>query len=212
MSKTYGDREVLKAVDLEVLAGEMLAITGPSGSGKSTLLHCLATIVQPDAGEITFGGLQLSRLAEARRSEMRRTCFGIMFQFGQLVPELSAAENVALPLLLRGMRRGEAIARATAVLDRFGVAEFAPARPSALSGGQAQRVAMARAVATDPTILFADEPTGALDSNSGARVLDELVALARAGTAVVMVTHDPAAASRADRVVELRDGMLEAPA
>lgn len=156
---SYGRIPALRGVTMEVGRGEILAVTGPSGSGKSTLMLCLAGILTPDAGEVTFDGRTISVENEASRSRLRRTEFGVLFQFGQLVPELTAAENVALPLLLDGAKRPPAITAATTWLERFGVADVAGARPPEMSGGQGQRVAAARAMVTEPTVLFADEPT-----------------------------------------------------
>jgi putative ABC transport system ATP-binding protein len=156
---SYDHTHALRGVSLDIDAGEILAVTGPSGSGKSTLMLCLAGVLRPDAGEVSFSGHRISDWNESERSRLRRSAFGILFQFGQLVPELTAAENVALPLLLSGVKRTPAVAAATTWLERFGVAEQASSRPPAMSGGQAQRVAAARAMVTEPSVLFADEPT-----------------------------------------------------
>jgi putative ABC transport system ATP-binding protein len=208
--KYFGPTPALRGVSLTIAAGEVVAITGPSGSGKSTLLHCLSGILLPDDGEVLYAGAQLDAQTDARRSELRRTEFGILFQFGQLVPELTAAENVALPLLLNGTRRGAALAAARAALDGLGVGELAAKRPGEMSGGQGQRVALARALVIAPRVVFADEPTGALDSLAGEQVLAGLVRLAKErGTTVVMVTHDAAVAAYADREFVMRDGLLE---
>jgi putative ABC transport system ATP-binding protein len=208
--KTFGPTRALRGVSLTVAPGEVVAITGPSGSGKSTLLHCLSGIVLPDEGEVHYGRDRLDTLPDARRSLLRRTEFGVLFQFGQLVPELTAVENVALPLLLGGTRRGPALLAARTALDRLGVGELAAKRPGEMSGGQGQRVALARALVISPRVVFADEPTGALDSLSGEQVLVGLVRLAReGGTTVVMVTHDAKVAAFADREVVMRDGVLE---
>lgn len=188
-----------------------MAITGPSGAGKSTLLHCMSGIARPDSGSVRFGGIEVTALTDAARSRLRRTEFGLLLQSGQLVPELTAAENIALPLLLEGARKGAAFDRAQSVLDQFGVGELARSRPAQLSGGQVQRVALSRAVVNDPVVLFADEPTGSLDSVSGRQVLDELVTLASTGTAVVLVTHDAQAAGRAHRKIVLQDGVVDGP-
>jgi putative ABC transport system ATP-binding protein len=212
--RAYRDTPALRGVSLHVERGEILAVTGPSGSGKSTLLLCLAGVLRPDAGEVRLVGegeadRVVSAESEAARSRLRRTRFGVLFQFGQLVPELTAAENVALPLLLEGSRRGPALALARDRLDRFGLGDKARVRPTELSGGEAQRVAVARAMVTEPEVLFADEPTGALDSLAGERVLGQLVRVAReAHTSVVLVTHDARIAAYADREVILRDGLV----
>jgi putative ABC transport system ATP-binding protein len=210
VGKAYGPTPALRGVTMTIASGEIVAVTGASGSGKSTLLHCLAGILTPDRGEVRYADRPLSTLSERDRSRLRRTEFGVLFQFGHLVAELSAAENVALPLLLGGVRRAQAATRAMAVLDRLGVAHVAGSTPGRLSGGQLQRVALARALATEPAVLFADEPTGALDSLAGEHVLRVLVEAARErGTTVVLVTHDATVAAYADREVVLRDGAVE---
>ncbi len=209
--KSYGNSPALRGVSLSAARGDVLAITGPSGSGKSTLLLCLAGILRPDAGEVRFGGRRIDTEDEATRSRLRRREFGVLFQFGQVVPELTAQENVALPLLLSGVRRREAMTAARSWLDRFGVAELAAQRPPQMSGGQAQRVAVARAMVTEPEVLFADEPTGALDSLAGEQVLEQLTRVAReAGTTVLLVTHDAKVAAYADREIVIRDGLADA--
>jgi putative ABC transport system ATP-binding protein len=181
---------------------------GPSGSGKSTLLHCLAGILTPDDGEVWFAGRRIDVLPEAERSALRRDRFGFVFQFGQLVPELTAEENVALPLLLSGVRRRPALARATAWFDRLDIGGLQGRRSGELSGGQAQRVALARGLVAGPEVLFADEPTGALDSLTGEHVMDLLVSAARdEGTTVVLVTHEARVAAYADREIVVRDGI-----
>ncbi|MFI7391686.1 ABC transporter ATP-binding protein [Streptomyces tendae] len=207
--KAHGRTEALRGASLDLRAGEILAVTGTSGSGKSTLLHCLAGIVRPDAGSVTYGGLRLDQLPEKRLSELRRTDFGVVFQFGQLIPELTALDNVALPLLLAGTARAEARTRAAAWLERFGVRGQEELRPGEMSGGQAQRAALARALVTGPKAVFADEPTGALDSLATEEVMTALAHTAReSGTAVLLVTHDAQVAAYADREVRLRDGAV----
>jgi len=208
--KSYGQTPALRLVNVDVAEGEILAITGPSGCGKSTLLHCLAGILRPDAGEILYGEHQLDTWSEKMRSRLRRTEFGVLFQFGQLVAELTAAENVALPLLLAGTGRREARAAAVGWLDRLGVADVADVRPGEMSGGQQQRCAVARALVTEPRVLFADEPTGALDSRASEQLLGELVRLAHEQhTTVLLVTHDAQVAAYADREISLRDGVVD---
>jgi putative ABC transport system ATP-binding protein len=208
--KSYGHTPALHEVDVEIAEGEFIAVTGPSGCGKSTLLHCLSGILVPDAGEVHHRGERIDTWPEARRSLLRRTDFGVLFQFGQLVPELSAAENVALPLLLGGRTRRNARTDALTWLERLGVAEVADSRPGEMSGGQQQRCAAARALVTEPRVLFADEPTGALDSLSGEQLLGQLVRVAREqGTTVVLATHEPRVAAYADRELILRDGELD---
>ncbi|MEV0157833.1 ABC transporter ATP-binding protein [Micromonospora sp. NPDC050686] len=209
---SFGNTPALRGATLAVEAGEILAVMGPSGSGKSTLLHCLAGILVPDSGEIRFGEARLDAMSETARSALRRRRFGFVFQFGQLVPELTAAENVALPLLLGGVRRAEALRRAHGWFGRLGLAGKEERRSGELSGGEAQRVALARALVARPEVLFADEPTGALDSLTGEQVMDLLVTAAREqGTTVVLVTHEPRVAAYADREVIVRDGRVNAP-
>jgi putative ABC transport system ATP-binding protein len=193
-----------------VAEGEIVAVTGPSGCGKSTLLHCMAGILRLDAGTVTYREQDIGLWSEAARSRLRRTEFGVLFQFGQLVPELTAVENVALPLLLAGSGRREARAAAFGWLERLGVADLAEQRPGAMSGGQQQRCATARALVTEPRVLFADEPTGALDALTGEQVLGEIIRVAREqGTAVLLITHESRVSAYADREVMLRDGVVD---
>ncbi|MEV3973903.1 ABC transporter ATP-binding protein [Streptomyces sp. NPDC050698] len=211
LTKAHGRTPALRGASVTLHAGEILAVTGASGSGKSTLLHCLAGIVRPDSGSVTYDGARLENLPEKRLSELRRTEFGVVFQFGQLIPELTVLDNIALPLLLGGTGRAEARARAGEWLERFGVRGQEDLRPGELSGGQAQRAALARALVTGPRVVFADEPTGALDSLAGEQVMTALVHTARdAGTAVLLITHDAQVAAYADREVQLRDGAVAA--
>ncbi|MBB2944982.1 putative ABC transport system ATP-binding protein [Actinoplanes lutulentus] len=208
--KNYGNTPALRGVDFSISAGEIVAVTGPSGCGKSTLLHCLAGILPTDAGEVRYRDQDIGLWSEAARSRLRRADFGVLFQFGQLVPELTAAENVALPLLLAGSGRREAREAALGWLDKFGVADLADKRPAAMSGGQQQRCAVARALVTEPQVVFADEPTGALDQLNGEQVLGAMVQVVREqGTAVVLVTHEAAIAAYADREIVLRDGAID---
>lgn len=207
LAVSFGPTPALVDASVAVWPGEVLAILGPSGSGKSTLLHCLAGILRPDAGSVLYRGRRLDSASDAARSRIRRDDFGFVFQFGQLVPELTAAENVALPLRLSGVPAREAHDRAAQWLERVDVAELATRRPGELSGGQQQRVAVARALVAGPRVVFADEPTGALDSFNGEVVMDLLTATARQlGAAVVLVTHDHRVAAYSDREVEVRDG------
>ena len=206
---SFGETPALRGASLTVLSGEILAVMGPSGSGKSTLLHCMAGILVPASGEISFDGRRIDAMNENDRSALRRDHFGFVFQFGQLVPELTAAENVAMPLLLGGARRETAMRAATEWFDRLGLAGLEHRRSGELSGGQAQRVALARGLVARPQVLFADEPTGSLDSLTGEHVMDLLVASAREqGTTVVVVTHEPRVAAYADREVIVRDGKV----
>jgi putative ABC transport system ATP-binding protein len=206
---SFGSTPALRGATVEIAPGEVLAVMGPSGSGKSTLLHCLAGILTPDSGEIRFAGRRIDTLGETERSRLRRERFGFVFQFGQLVPELTVEENVALPLLLGGLRRTAALRSARQLLDRLGLGGLGGRRSGELSGGQAQRVALARGLVAEPEVLFADEPTGSLDSLTGEQVMDLLVGTARErGTTVVLVTHEPRVAAYADREVVVRDGRV----
>jgi putative ABC transport system ATP-binding protein len=210
--KSFGETPALRGASLSVEPGEILAIMGPSGSGKSTLLHCLAGIFTPDSGQVWFMGRNIDQLDEAKRTKLRRTKFGFMFQFGQLVPELTAADNIALPLLLGRMGRKDAYRLAASWLDRLDMRKLGDRRTGELSGGEAQRVALARALVTHPRVLFADEPTGSLDSLMGERVMELLVALAHEeGATVVLVTHDARVAAYSDREVLVRDGRVTSP-
>jgi putative ABC transport system ATP-binding protein len=205
--KSFGRTPALNGASVAVAPGEILAVMGPSGSGKSTLLHCLAGIFTPDAGEVYFDGRRIDPLGEAGRSEMRRRDFGFVFQFGQLVPELTVEDNVALPLLLGRAARRDAYAAARSWLPRLGLDGLGRRRTGEVSGGEAQRVALARALVHHPRVLFADEPTGSLDSLTGEHVMELLVSLTRAeGTTVVLVTHEARVAAYADRMVLVRDG------
>lgn len=207
LRKTYGPTAALDGADFSIRPGEVVAVMGPSGSGKSTLLHCLAGIVRPDGGQVRYRHQELSAMPDAERSALRRGEFGFVFQFGQLVPELTCRENVALPLRLNGVKRKEAERRAAEWLDRLEVGDVAAKRPGEVSGGQGQRVAVARALVTAPRVVFADEPTGALDSLNGERVMRLLSAAARdTGAAVVLVTHEARVAAYSDREVVVRDG------
>ncbi|GAB3955205.1 ABC transporter ATP-binding protein [Streptomyces sparsus] len=205
--KTYGATKALDGADFAIHPGEIVAVMGPSGSGKSTLLHCLAGIVTPEEGTVHYRGHELSAMSDAERSALRRGDFGFVFQFGQLVPELTCVENVALPLRLAGADRKVAEKQAVEWLERLEVAEVRNKRPGQVSGGQGQRVAVARALVATPRVVFADEPTGALDSLNGERVMELLTAAARdTRAAVVLVTHESRVAAYSDREVVVRDG------
>ncbi|MEU6923629.1 MULTISPECIES: ABC transporter ATP-binding protein [unclassified Streptomyces] len=207
LHKAYGQTPALDGASFSIHPGEVVAVMGPSGSGKSTLLHCLAGIVTPDRGTITYAGRELSAMSDAERSALRRTEFGFVFQFGQLVPELTCVENVALPLRLAGAKRKEAERTARHWLERLEVDDVAAKRPGEVSGGQGQRVAVARSLAGSPKVIFADEPTGALDSLNGERVMQLLTEAARStNVAVVLVTHEARVAAYSDRDVTVRDG------
>lgn len=215
LAHSYGDPathpRVLDGVSLSIGAHgpEAVAIMGPSGSGKSTLLHVLAGIVAPVDGRVVWRGRDLATVGDRERSRLRRTDFGFVFQSGQLLPELPAVENVALPLLLGRGSRAEAERRATALLERLGLAGLGARRPGELSGGQAQRVAIARALVGQPGIVFADEPTGALDRATGEAVMSLLIgATLGHGASLVVVTHDPTVAALCTRTIHLRDGRI----
>jgi putative ABC transport system ATP-binding protein len=205
--KRFGQTPALDGATLELAPAEIVAVMGPSGSGKSTLLHCAAGILSPDGGEVLYDGREVGRLPDSERSRLRRSEFGFVFQFGRLVPELTCAENVALPLRLAGVPRRRARDEAAEWLGRLEVADLAGRLPGDVSGGQGQRVAVARALVTGPRVVFADEPTGALDSLNGERVMQLLTNAAReSSAAVVLVTHEARVAAYADREVIVRDG------
>ena len=225
LEMSFGQTHALRGVDLDLLAGEVLAVTGPSGSGKSTLLHVMAGVLVPDAGSVSYHGgkspgggatdvaediaVNIAALDEAARSRLRLNEFGFIFQFGQLLPDLSALDNVTIPLLLAGAPRRKALARAHETLVELGLSEHLNKRPTQLSGGQAQRAAVARALVTSPRILFADEPTGSLDSLAAERTMEVLLASVRSrGASLVIITHDARIAAYADREVTVRDGRI----
>ena len=205
----FGATTALHRVTLRVGGGEMIAVTGPSGSGKSTLLRCLAGLQRPDAGAVWFQGRDLVTLTDAQRAEVRRRSFGFVFQFSELLPELTLAENVGLPLELNHVRSTTRRNRVEELAERLDIADLMARRPGEVSGGQAQRAAVARALAHRPSVVFADEPTGALDSVNGSLVLTALSALARdEGASVLLVTHEDRRAQVADRQVMVVDGRL----
>jgi putative ABC transport system ATP-binding protein len=210
LTLSFGATPALREASLSVQRGETVAVMGPSGSGKSTLLHCLAGILVPDSGEVWFCGRRVDTMTGPERDVLRREQFGFVFQFGQLIPELSAKENVALPLLIAGQRRAEALAEARAWFGVLGLHGLEDQLSGEMSGGQAQRVALARGLVSRPAVLFADEPTGSLDSVNGQKVMDLLVrAVKEQGTTVVLVTHDTRIAAYADRQVVVRDGTTQ---
>jgi putative ABC transport system ATP-binding protein len=207
--KSFGGTVALDGLSVEIGGGEIVAVLGPSGSGKSTLLLCLAGILPPDDGDVRYRGRSLPALSDAARTRLRRDEFGFVFQFGQLVPELTAVDNVSLPLRLAGLRRRDAIGRAREFLGSLGVEDVADKRAGEMSGGQAQRVAVARALVARPRVIFADEPTGSLDSTNGELVMELFVSTARQqGSTVLLVTHEPQVAAYADRQIVVRDGKV----
>jgi putative ABC transport system ATP-binding protein len=199
----------LRGVDLAVKDGEFLAITGPSGSGKSTLLHLMGALHRPTEGQVLFEGMDLTSLSPDELARLRNTKIGFVFQQFYLLPRITAWENVALPLAYARVRPGERRERALAALARVGLLEFAQHRPNQLSGGQQQRVALARALVHNPKLLLADEPTGNLDTQAGREVLELFHSLHKEGRTVVIVTHEPEIASSAERIVVLRDGLIQ---
>ena len=209
IKKAYGKTHALRSASLRVKKGEVLAIMGPSGSGKSTLLHSLAAIISVDSGEIRLNGKRIDKLPDDKRSILRRTMFGFVFQFGQLVPELTVEDNVALPLLLNKKDKKEAYKKAKRWIAEVGLSGKENNLPGELSGGQAQRIAIARAMVIEPQILFADEPTGSLDTFNSEKVMELFIKTAKEhGTTVIMVTHEPSIAAYADREIVVRDGKI----
>lgn len=211
IKKSYGETHAMRGISLNIKRGEVLAIMGPSGSGKSTLLHTLAGITTPDSGRVYFNGSRIDNLTDRQRTMLRRTKFGFVFQFSQLVPELTAIDNVAIPLLLNGVDRRTAYKQAEQWLNRVGINDAKLHNlANQLSGGQIQRVAIARAMIINPEVLFADEPTGSLDSLNSELVMKMFIRTAKDnGTTVVMVTHEPTIAAYADREIIVRDGKIE---
>jgi putative ABC transport system ATP-binding protein len=206
---SYGQTRALNGVSMSVAPGESVAVMGASGSGKSSLLHCLAGVIAPDSGSVHIDGADLTGLSDRSRSRVRLERIGVVFQFGDLVPELSLIENVMLPLQLLGQKTARARDRALELLTELGIPELAGSRAGEVSGGQAQRAAVARAMVHQPAIVLADEPTGSLDSFNAEEVMDALIALTRtAETALVVVTHDNRVASHLDRLITLHDGAV----
>lgn len=209
ITKSFPQQRVLEGISLTVGDGESVAIMGPSGSGKSTLLHCMSGVLVPDQGEVLFDDRDVAAMSNAERSRLRLEHFGFIFQDGQLLPELTATENVALPQIMRGMPRSQAHNDAVDMLTRLGLGAYVDRYPGQLSGGQGQRVAIARALAGPPSVVFADEPTAALDQATGHEVMQQIVAVCQKfGVTLVVVTHDPKIADWCSRRVEIRDGLI----
>ena len=209
ITKSFPQQRVLEGISLSVSNGESVAIMGPSGSGKSTLLHCMSGVLVPDQGEVLFDGRDVAAMSDAERSRLRLEHFGFIFQDGQLLPELTATENVALPQIMRGVPRSQAHDEAIDMLTRLGLGAYVDRYPGQLSGGQGQRVAIARALAGPTYVVFADEPTAALDQATGHEVMQQIVAVCQKfGVALVVVTHDPKIADWCSRRVEIRDGLI----
>ena len=205
--------EVLRGASLTVAAGEMVALMAPSGAGKSTLLHIAGLLDRPDAGEVWLGWVAMNRRSERQRTMARRSEIGFVYQFHHLLPEFTAAENVALPMMAEGRSQAQAIARAGGLLEEVGLGPRATHRPAQLSGGEAQRVALARALANGPSLLLADEPTGNLDPATSDQVFDVMLNVVRKSrTAALIATHNPDLARRMDRIIRLEDGrVVEVP-
>jgi lipoprotein-releasing system ATP-binding protein len=202
--------DVLRGIDLNIYAGQILAIVGPSGAGKSTLLHCMGTLDLPTSGRIRLGKEELTTMSNARLAAVRNRDIGFVFQFHHLLPEFTALENIAIPGLIQGRPKKEMEKRAAALLDEVGLSHRATHRPGELSGGEQQRVAVARALALDPKLVLADEPTGNLDTATSDAIHDLFFQINKQhGTTIIVVTHNPAFAERMPRVVKLRDGVVE---
>ena len=207
--KSFDRLEVLRGVSLDVEAGEVMSIVGPSGAGKTTLLHIMGTLDRPDSGKVSYDGRDLSGLSSNELARFRNSSVGFVFQFHQLLPEFSMIENVAMPALIGGMRRKEAFARASELIDYLGLAERAAHRPSQLSGGERQRAAVARALVNHPSVVLADEPSGSLDSHNRKELHRLFFELRRdMGQTFVIVTHDEGLAADCDRVVRMTDGII----
>ena len=211
ITKSFGQLQVLKGIDLRIEKGEVVSIVGPSGAGKTTLLQIIGTLDKPDSGEIIIDGTDVGKLSSKKLSEFRNKRVGFVFQFHQLLPEFTALENVMIPAFIAGASKGEAKQRAMELLDFMGLSERAGHKPSELSGGEKQRVAVARALVNRPAVVLADEPSGSLDSKNKAELHQLFFDLRdKTGQTFVIVTHDESLAKITDRTIKMRDGMLEA--
>ncbi len=209
INKSYGSLQVLRDVSLEILPNEIITIVGPSGAGKTTLLQIAGTLDRPDSGKVLYDGDDLSQFKDKKLSQYRNNNIGFIFQFHQLLPEFTAAENVAIPAMIAGESRKQSITRALELLSRLGLADRADHKPAQLSGGERQRVAIARALINKPKVIFADEPTGSLDSRNRDEICDLITRLRdELGHTFVIVTHDPTISRIADRIVHMADGRI----
>ncbi len=210
LTKTFNNKtKALRGADFRVKKGEAVAVMGPSGSGKSTLLHCMAGILKADQGSVMFNGQDVVKMTDKQRNKLRRDKFGFVFQFSQLVPELTAWDNVALPLIIQGKSKKQAYQQAKKWLKKVEAEELAEKLPGQLSGGQAQRIAIARAMVSEPEILFADEPTGSLDSLASEKIMTLFIeTVKQTGATLIVITHEPNIAAYADREITVRDGIV----
>ncbi len=210
LTKSFNNKtKALRGADFRVKKGEAVAVMGPSGSGKSTLLHCMAGILKADSGQVVFNGQDIVKMGDKKRNKLRRDKFGFVFQFSQLVPELTALDNVALPLIIRGKSKKIAYDKAKKWLEKVEASDLAGKLPGQLSGGQAQRVAIARAMVGEPEILFADEPTGSLDSLASEKIMTLFIdTVKQTGVTLIVITHEPNIAAYADREITVRDGVV----
>ena len=209
ISKSYGTLTVLSDISLSICKGEIITIVGPSGAGKTTLLQIAGTLDRPDSGKVIYDGEEISSLGDKRLSHFRNSNIGFIFQFHQLLPEFTACENVALPAMIGGMSKKKAMQKASELLDMLGLSERKRHKPAQMSGGERQRAAIARALINDPKVIFADEPTGSLDSRNRDEIRDVIASLReRLGQTFVIVTHDPTMTTIADRVITMADGRI----